>query len=325
MPPRAKPASYYPPADHATFKDLLRFEERLKTNNARLKKQKARYQFFLLVLLIYISLLTSDVLFNTFFTSYPINFALKAEHPLWEPIWIPHPYVTPGLLLIACTTLVLFFASGTYAEKIGYANRYVPSANRALRSFNLYFNIRSPSIFPYPLSLLFQSPPHPPHPPTQSAPSPPHHASRSALQPLPPASNPRGELIFSARVSPTFKDAYEAHRAGFERMRAKKRQPNKWWALSWVSGTGAGAGKEAEHEEHEGEKRGERRRSVSLESSLAPTPNSSRLPSRSPSPVMDVANDGELRPDTERVPGMIPVRRRSARIASKLEGLEKEP
>ncbi|KZT57169.1 hypothetical protein CALCODRAFT_290844 [Calocera cornea HHB12733] len=44
MPPRAKPPAYHPPAEYATFRDLLFFEERLKTNNARLKKQKARYQ-----------------------------------------------------------------------------------------------------------------------------------------------------------------------------------------------------------------------------------------------------------------------------------------
>lgn len=35
-----------------------------------------------------------------------------------------HPYVPQALLLVALTTLVLFFASGLYSEKIGYANRY---------------------------------------------------------------------------------------------------------------------------------------------------------------------------------------------------------
>ena len=35
------------------------------------------------------------------------------------------PYFTTGLLLVSVMTLVLFFASGMYSEKIGYANRYV--------------------------------------------------------------------------------------------------------------------------------------------------------------------------------------------------------
>lgn len=34
-----------------------------------------------------------------------------------------HPYVASGLLFVAVTTLVLFFASGMYSEKIAYANR----------------------------------------------------------------------------------------------------------------------------------------------------------------------------------------------------------
>ncbi len=36
-----------------------------------------------------------------------------------------HPYFTTGLLFVSVTTLVLFFASGMYSEKIAYANKYV--------------------------------------------------------------------------------------------------------------------------------------------------------------------------------------------------------
>lgn len=36
-----------------------------------------------------------------------------------------HPYVAPGLLFVAVTTLVLFFASGMYYDKIAYANQCV--------------------------------------------------------------------------------------------------------------------------------------------------------------------------------------------------------
>lgn len=34
-------------------------------------------------------------------------------------------YFASGLLFVSVTTLVLFFASGMYSEKIGYANKYV--------------------------------------------------------------------------------------------------------------------------------------------------------------------------------------------------------
>lgn len=34
-----------------------------------------------------------------------------------------HPYVASGLLFVSVTTLLLFFASGMYSEKIAYANR----------------------------------------------------------------------------------------------------------------------------------------------------------------------------------------------------------
>jgi len=34
-----------------------------------------------------------------------------------------HPYFSTGLLFVSVTTLVLFFASGMYSEKIAYANK----------------------------------------------------------------------------------------------------------------------------------------------------------------------------------------------------------
>jgi len=34
-----------------------------------------------------------------------------------------HPYFASGLLFVSVTTLVLFFASGMYSEKIAYANK----------------------------------------------------------------------------------------------------------------------------------------------------------------------------------------------------------
>ena len=77
---------------------------------------------FLAQLLLVIAILLSDVLLNTCFLALPLNFLLTRVWPDRPPI-VAHPYVASGLLFIAVTTLVLFYASGLYAEKIGYANR----------------------------------------------------------------------------------------------------------------------------------------------------------------------------------------------------------
>ncbi|KAG0660529.1 hypothetical protein C6P46_004554 [Rhodotorula mucilaginosa] len=85
----ARTAPFHPPANRDSFKDLLVFEERLKQNAQ------------------------SNV----------------------------------AMLLVAATTLVLFFATGMYSEKIAYAHKFVPQANRALRPFNIYLNTRRQSWF----------------------------------------------------------------------------------------------------------------------------------------------------------------------------------
>ncbi|KAJ7231355.1 hypothetical protein C8J57DRAFT_1581104 [Mycena rebaudengoi] len=111
-----------------------------------------------------------------------------------------YPYVSSVLLFVSVTTLALFFASGTYTDKIAY----VPHANRALRSFNIYLNVRKPPLrakpLRNPLAFFFPSVPPPPPPPSPS--------------PIPPAANPRGELRLSSRVD----------RANFERKRAAQAQ-----------------------------------------------------------------------------------------------------
>ncbi|KAF9516092.1 hypothetical protein BS47DRAFT_702065 [Hydnum rufescens UP504] len=111
------PKSFQPPGDAGTYRDLLLFEERLKTNAARLQRRKRRYQM-----------------------AWPLNHLLRLP-PISLPGDVVLPtYITHSAFLVAVTTLVLFYASGLYAEKISYANRYVPHANRALRSFNMYLN-----------------------------------------------------------------------------------------------------------------------------------------------------------------------------------------
>jgi hypothetical protein len=54
MPPRSTPppkSSFYPQNDNTTYRDLLLFEERLKTNAASLQSRKSRYQCMILTFL----------------------------------------------------------------------------------------------------------------------------------------------------------------------------------------------------------------------------------------------------------------------------------
>ncbi|KAK7678029.1 hypothetical protein QCA50_018969 [Cerrena zonata] len=244
MPPRPSPApsrgSYYPTNDSSTYRDLLLFEERLKINAASLNRRKHRYQFLLLQLVLTILFLLSEVFLVTNFLATPCHWVVSSivsESFVHDAEVLVHHYIAMGLLCISVTTLVLFFVSGMYSEKIAYANRYVPHANRALRSFNMYLNVRQPPLrskLPFnPFSLLFprtsptapQSPPSSPSSPRRRSPSPNRTTKRSSsvpISPIPPSSNPRGELIFSSKVDRSFRECYDRYRAAFERRRVEK-------------------------------------------------------------------------------------------------------
>ncbi|EIN13818.1 hypothetical protein PUNSTDRAFT_56786 [Punctularia strigosozonata HHB-11173 SS5] len=259
MPPRKtlpRGGTFYPSNDSATYRDLLLFEERLKTNAAALKRRKSRYRLFLLQLLVIIAFLLSEVHLQTNFLAIPYALFLRKLLP---DIYTPetpvllHPYFASGMLFVSVTTLVLFFASGMYSEKIGYANRYVPHANKALRSFNMYLNVRQPPLrskYPLkalltPFSVFFSANPDPttptsPRTPRRSpSPSPLSARSPSSARPItsiPPSTNPRGELIFSSRVAPAFREGYERYRSAFERKRAERAslmRANTW--LGWLT------------------------------------------------------------------------------------------
>ncbi|KAF8148453.1 hypothetical protein B0H34DRAFT_737107 [Crassisporium funariophilum] len=244
MPPRPNPStkgSFCPPNDNATYRDLLLFEERLKTNAANLQRRKSRYQLFLFNLLLVIAFLLAEVLLppDNSILSIPYKILLQRILPgIYTPETevLLHPYIASGLLFVSVTTLVLFFASGMYTEKIAYANKYVPHANRALRSFNIFLNVRKPPLrskfYWNPLSFFF---PRPDEPSTSavsrassrssspSARSRPRSASTTRpIAPIPPAANPRGELIFSSRVDKNFREAYDRYRAGYEKRREEK-------------------------------------------------------------------------------------------------------
>lgn len=121
---------------------------------------------------------------------------------------------------------------------------YVPHANKALRSFNMYLNVRKPplrsKISLNPFTLLF-SRPETLHESasrslTRSSPSSPTDRGTSVpIAPIPPAANPRGELIFSSRVDRSFRESYERYRAAFERKRQERERSDamQTW-LGWL-------------------------------------------------------------------------------------------
>ncbi|KAL8278245.1 hypothetical protein RQP46_009418 [Phenoliferia psychrophenolica] len=295
----ARAAPFHPQPGRDAFRDILVFEERLKQNAERLQKQRRKYEAFLLSLVAIILYLAYTV------------FIIPSIYSLVH-------YGNVAFLLVSLMTLVLFFATGMYSEKITYAYKFVPQANRALRPFNIYLNTRTRARFPFLASLFRSSPPAavaattpPPNananananantPPLSSAPlsrrtsSSSSHSSASSvrssrgnrsppgspvsrspgpspppprgvpLAPIPPAQNPRGELIFSSRVSAAFREGYERYRGDWERRRTDglKTDGRKLKWFPWGSGSGSGGGGSGS------EKEKERERYASAESEL---------------------------------------------------------
>ena len=145
--------------------------------------------------------------------------------------------------------------------------RFVPQANRALRYFNIYLNTKRPprnwslnlfrllraSPAPLPASSREQTsallvPISPsrststPARPSRSSPASSPGRSRSLLTsrsqsvplaPLPPSTNPRGELIFSSKVSHGFREGYEKYRNEWERRRKSSTAEMAWTPYLW--------------------------------------------------------------------------------------------
>ena len=143
--------------------------------------------------------------------------------------------------------LVQLISSMFMADDKNFPPRYVPHANRALRSFNMYFNVRKLPLRSKmsfnPLSFFFPRPDDSSKAlssssqvPRSRSPSPTRSLSRSPsaslpIPSIPPASNPRGELIFSGRVDRNFRESYERYRSAFERKREEKERAerrNRW-------------------------------------------------------------------------------------------------
>ncbi|KAF9135641.1 hypothetical protein BGW39_001521 [Mortierella sp. 14UC] len=105
-------------ASSVTYRDLLIFEERLKLNMVRLKKRQQKYEGSIVVAIAYCA-------FATFYQPSQ-TYYIHALHKFF--------------LLLSCTTLFLFFATGMYSEKLRYSSKFVPQCNRVLRIFNMHFN-----------------------------------------------------------------------------------------------------------------------------------------------------------------------------------------
>jgi hypothetical protein len=98
----------------------------------------------------------------------------------------------------------------------------------------MYLNVRRPplrstfSISPFSFLSYRPTQPHAPSPTPR-----PSHAP-APMAPIPPANNPRGELIFSSRVDRGFRESYERYRAAFERKRDERERDErgKTW-MGW--------------------------------------------------------------------------------------------
>lgn len=98
----------------------------------------------------------------------------------------------------------------------------------------MYLNVRKSSFYRNPLSFFFPRQSFRNRSPSTTAQA---FSGPRPIAPIPPASNPRGELIFSSRVDRHFKDSYERYRATFEKRREEKLSLERFarwkWLLFW--------------------------------------------------------------------------------------------
>ncbi|ORY35912.1 hypothetical protein BCR39DRAFT_556037 [Naematelia encephala] len=225
----AATAPFHPTADTATYRDLLLFEERLKMNAEMLRRRRRRYS-------------EDGVAFSkggdegAFLYSCLAMLVFTAHRLVLHP---PQDLLTVRalqvMLAVVIITLVLFFASGMYEEKIRYAHSYINHSNKALRPLNMHLNMKRPRLTPatllayLPFSIPFLGtlptssisqlkPPTAPPAPIKTR----RLSSNGVMATIPPSNNPRGELIFSSRVDRSFREGYERYRAAFERRREEK-------------------------------------------------------------------------------------------------------
>ncbi|KAJ6624730.1 hypothetical protein B0H10DRAFT_717105 [Mycena sp. CBHHK59/15] len=247
MRPRSTPSpkgSVYSQNDVATYRDLLLFEERLKTTAASLQRRKSRYQLFLLQLLLVIVFLLAEVLLPAHISLLAIPYKLVLQRVLPDiytedtEVYV-HPYFSTGLLFVSVTT----WHCSSQAAPIQIKLHTRTNMSRTLTarcdpSTCISMSANHPCV---QKSTLTRSPSS--SAPYRGAPSPSATSSSSRsssgtrtasqpaigststsvpIPPIPPTTNPRGELRFSSRVDRSFREGYERYRANFERKRAQQ-------------------------------------------------------------------------------------------------------
>ncbi|KAL1918174.1 uncharacterized protein VTP21DRAFT_3440 [Calcarisporiella thermophila] len=123
LPSSSGSAPVHPRLHPTTYRDLVIFEERLKSNMRRLKKTRKQYEAFLGCLVLTIVYFTWMVFIDPSCNSF-LHLLNKSA------------------LFCALGSMALFFTLGFYREKISYANKFVPQCNRSLRVFNMLFTVR---------------------------------------------------------------------------------------------------------------------------------------------------------------------------------------
>ena len=151
---------------------------------------------------------------------------------------------------------------------------------------------------------------------THTAPRPPSPTLRPkrgasvTIPPIPPTSNPRGELIFSSRVDRNFRESYERYRSIFERKREERESlaaAQTWWGWyvwpwNWPKAHYRASSLRGHGHSDSLSMRG---RTTDTESAVS-TPASSRRSSPVPGPLKRTRGNGGSRSGTP--PGGVPER-----------------
>ncbi|KAI9027478.1 Spo7-like protein-domain-containing protein [Phycomyces nitens] len=111
-------------SDQIAYRDLVIFEERLRSNMTRLLQRKKKFEALLCFLLCSLT-----YFFYAVFVDPSKSFFFHLLNTV--------------ALLVSAGSLVFFYRSGMYSEKILFASKFVPHCNRALQSFHLQFSPRS--------------------------------------------------------------------------------------------------------------------------------------------------------------------------------------
>lgn len=108
------------------------------------------------------------------------------------------------------------------------------------------------------------------------------------IPPIPPAANPRGELIFSSRVDRGFREGYERYRSAFEKRRSEReRDASIWGRLGlWGSSGKAATGVQGRVVSGLGRAKGSVTPSTPSRGGT-PTPTPSGTPSRGATPTRE--------------------------------------